>query len=471
MIQAKLPGLTGSGNDPGHGLVRRDSSPAVTWLVIRHFKLRFVALAFAGATLGLVTGPVAAVTGASATGRAAIAPFPAADVEFVGFGNGPGNGMGQWGAFGYASLDHDTYKWILAHYYGGTTLSVSKNQVSNDPVVSVDLNENDGAAVVVTSASPFSFGGHGFRAGQAARASLSAGRWTLSDASGCSSTKWLPVASGLVDPVARPFSLQPAATIKQVLTICEAGGVDLPVRGTVEAFDSPGGAVTLSILSIEEYVRSVISTEVSWSWGLFGGSAGSPQGHAWGFQALEAQAVASRSYIAAELVSGGWQKYATACDSYCQSYTGMANESALANAAVADTAGQILERNGMPVLAQYSASTGGYSYSGQFPAVPDSGDSVCIKSSFYTCNPCHRWSASVPVGTVERAFTSVGKLAEVVVTKRNGLGALDGRAETVELIGTTGAKLSVLGYKLESLLAAGNPNNCASDWFRVTNGP
>jgi len=418
-----------------------------------------------------VTGPVAAVTGAAATARAFLAPFPAADVEFVGFGNGSGSGMGQWGAFGYAALDHESYKWILAHYYGGTTLSTSMNQVSKDPLVSVDLNENDGAPVVVTSGSAFSFGGRGFRAGQAVRAALASGRWTLSEASGCSSTKWLPVASGLVNPVARPSSLLPSATEKQVLTICEAHGVDLPVRGIVKAYDSPGGAVTLSILPIEQYVQSVISTEVSWSWGVFGGTVGSPQGHAWGFQALEAQAVASRSYVGAELVSGGWEPYATACDSYCQSYTGMANESALADAAVVDTSGQILERNALPVLAQYSASTGGYSFRGQFPAVADGGDAVCIKSSFYTCNPCHRWYASVPVRTIERTFASVGKLAEVVVTKRNGLGALDGRAETVEIIGTTRAKVSVPGYKLESLLADGNPNYCASDWYGVTNGP
>ena len=52
-----------------------------------------------------------------------IAPFPASEVDFIGFGDGPGLGMGQWGAFGYAVSDHETYSWILAHYYGGTTLT------------------------------------------------------------------------------------------------------------------------------------------------------------------------------------------------------------------------------------------------------------------------------------------------------------------------------------------------------------
>ena len=432
------------------------------------------------ASLGVLAGPLLLARSAAATARCSLAPFPAPKVDFVGLGNGSGLGMGQWGAFGYAALGHASYRWVLAHYYGGTTLSPGDNLVSKDPKISVDLNENDGDPVVVTSGSAFSFGGHSFLGGQAVRAVLSSGRWTLSDATGCSSTKWARVASNLVNPVAVPSSVEPFATLNQVLTVCEGDGVDLAVRGTVEAYDSPSGAVTLSILPVEEYVRSVVSAEVSWSWGLFGGSDGSPQGRPWGFQALEAQAVATRSYVAAELASGGWAPYATACDSYCQSYQGMANESPILDAAVTDTAGQILEQSGTPgtpgapgtpVFAEYSASSGGYTVNGQFPGVVDRGDVVCIKSGYYTCNPCHKWWASVPVRSVEKTFPSVGKLAAVEVTQRNGLGSLGGRVETVEIVGTTGAKVSVSSYALGPLLAESNPDYCVSDWYAVTNGP
>ena len=457
--------------------------------------IRRCAAALTCVLLGVMAGPLALIGGAAATSRSLIAPFPAPNVGFVGFGNGSGLGMGQWGAFGYAALDHEPYRWILAHYYVGTTLSSSDNLTSTDPTISVDLNENDGDAVVVTSESQFSFGGYTFLGGQAVRAVLSRSTWTLSDAAGCSSTKWTPVASRVVNPIAAPSSVQPSVALNQVLTICEHDGFDLPVSGTVEAYDSPHGAVTLSILPIEEYVRSVISAEVSWSWGLFGGSDGSPQGHAWGFQALEAQAVATRSYVAAEIASGGWASYATACDSDCQSYPGMANENPMLNAAVTDTAGQILEQPGTtsttsttsttgttgttsttstpgtPVFADYSASSGGYTVSGQFPSVVDRGDSVCIKSSYYTCNPCHKWMASVPASAIEKAFPSVGTLAAVEVTQRNGLGPLGGRVETVEIVGTTGFEVSVSAYALVALLAVNNPNRCSSDWYGITNGP
>jgi hypothetical protein len=312
------------------------------------------------------------------------------------------------------------------------------------------------------------------------------------------------VASGLTDPVATPFSSQPSASAGELLTVCEHGGKALAVRGTLEAYDAPSGAVSLSILPLEEYVRSVVSGEVSWSWGLFGGTAGSPQGEPWGFQALEAQAVATRSYVAAELAAGGWKPYATTCDVYCQSYPGISGEASDIDAAVADTVGEILaepvaaqnpsgRHSGefvqpapggpgpsspgqpssqyAPVLAEYSASTGGYTGGGAFPDVIDSGDSICIKSHYYSCNPCHKWVAVVPVTAIEKAFKSAGKLASIDITGRNGLGALGGRVETLVITGTSGTELSVPSWSLEPLLAAANPDHCASDWYGVSNGP
>ena len=77
----------------------------------------------------------------------------------------------------------------------------------------------------------------------------------------------------------------------------------------------------------------------------------------------------------------------------------------------------------------------------------------------------------MPVRSVEKTFPSVGRLAAVEVTQRNGLGSLGGRVESVEIVGTTGAKVSVSSYALGSLLAGNNPHYCVSDWYGVTNGP
>ena len=117
---------------------------------IRDFKLRFAAVGCA--LLGLVAGPLALPTGAAASPRLYSRPSLQPTSISSASATGLGLGMGQWGAFGYAAVDHEPYQWILAHYYGGTTLSSADNLVSTDPLISVDLNENDGAPVVVTSA-------------------------------------------------------------------------------------------------------------------------------------------------------------------------------------------------------------------------------------------------------------------------------------------------------------------------------
>jgi hypothetical protein len=75
------------------------------------------------------------------------------------------------------------------------------------------------------------------------------------------------------------------------------------------------------------------------------------------------------------------------------------------------------------------------------------------------------------MNVVEKTFKSVGKLAAIDVTQRNGLGALGGRVETVEIVGTSGSVLVVPSAALEALLAASNPDHCASDWYGVSNGP
>ena len=95
-------------------------------------------------------------------------------------------------------------------------------------------------------------------------------------------------------------------------------------------------------------------------WGTLGGSG--PQGEAWGFQELEAQAVAVRSYVMSGL--GSYGDYADTCDLDCQTYRGTTYENALTNLAASATAGQVMESNGVVAATQYSASTGGYTNPG-----------------------------------------------------------------------------------------------------------
>ncbi|MHB1986747.1 MAG: SpoIID/LytB domain-containing protein [Acidimicrobiales bacterium] len=404
-------------------------------------------------------------------------PFPGGNVVIDGHGWGPGIGMGQWGAFGYAAVGHESYSWILSHFYGAntklTTLRAgSPPETAPSPQISVAITENANAPVTVTSLSPFSFGGITFRAGTAARAVIdpATGLWTLSAAAGCTATasSWKLAASDLTNPVAVPISQQPTAGAADLLTICRADGINETVRGIVEAYDYDNAntgnqplARTINILPLEEYVTDVVPSESSSGWGEVGGAG--PQGEQWGFQELEAQAVAARSYALAYEAAGGWAGYADICDSdYCQNYPGIVNESAVSTAAVTDTAGQYLSLKGAAVATQYSASTGGYTAPSGFPAVVDAGDSVCLQNTgLWTCNEEHTWTVSVPVKTVESTFPSIGTLQAVAATSRNGLGAFKGRVLTIKITGTAGS-VTEPGYVFASQFGLD------SNWFLIT---
>jgi SpoIID/LytB domain protein len=402
------------------------------------------------ATLGVASMCVGGTAGASparpgllTTGVAPrTTPFPDGLVHISGHGLGPGVGMGQWGAFGYAAVDHMTYQWILAHFYGGTQVATT-----NDRHISVGIIENEGAPLKVTSPTTWRFAGVTIPAGYAGKAVLNrtTGLWNVWKSKSCAGGGgWTRIATGVTNPRAVPASLLADAPANDLLTICRADGVQMTVRGVVRGSvnDASGSPVaeTVNLLPLDEYVADVVPSESSWGWGRVGGTAGAPQHEPWGFQELEAQAVAARTYTLAYIAGGGWRGYANICDSdYCQTYPGTLNEAPISTLAVHDTAGEYLALGGQPAPTQYSASTGGWTVQSQFPAVADDGDSVCLQNTgYWTCNPQHDWNVTVPVTTVQSTFPTIGTLEGIGVLSRNGLGDWGGRVLTIRIRGSKG---------------------------------
>jgi SpoIID/LytB domain protein len=93
---------------------------------------------------------------------------------------------------------------------------------------------------------------------------------------------------------------------------------------------------------LERYVRGVVAAEMPSSWPL---------------AALEAQAIASRTYALTD--DAGGTKFDVYADTRSQMYLGTAAETAATNAAVAATAGQIVLDQGKPAITYYFASSGG----------------------------------------------------------------------------------------------------------------
>jgi SpoIID/LytB domain protein len=101
-----------------------------------------------------------------------------------------------------------------------------------------------------------------------------------------------------------------------------------------------GGKV--QTLPLETYVRGVVSAEMPAGWPL---------------AALEAQAVASRTY--ALTAHAGGSRFDVYADTRSQVYRGVAAETPQTDTAIADTAGQIVTYEGNPATTYFFASSGG----------------------------------------------------------------------------------------------------------------
>ncbi|GAC50705.1 SpoIID/LytB domain-containing protein [Gordonia aichiensis] len=333
-------------------------------------------------------------------------------VALIGHGHGHGRGMGQWGAYGYAKRGWSAAK-ILQHFYGGTTLGKT-----DKPDITVGLSKQ--STVNVRADAGARVGNVAVQPGQAV--SISGGTATITNGCGGGAVRSVPAT--FVDPV-NAAAGRPA---NELLKFC---GSNAAYRGSL-GFD--GGRV-VNKLNIDDYVKGVIAKESIPGWGDSGG-----------MEALKAQAVVARSYALAAIAGG--KKIDDTQNS--QMYGGVAGEDPRTNRAADATAGQILRQNGQPALTEFSASTGGYTAGGRFPAVVDEGDAIA---------PEHNWSATVSAASIASAF-GVGALRSFEVIEANGLGPENGRALRVRISGSS-ATVEATGEDVRTKL------QLKSSWFSV----
>ena len=126
-----------------------------------------------------------------------------------------------------------------------------------------------------------------------------------------------------------------------------------PYRGLIELRVSPFGTVRpINWIELETYLRGVVPAEL--------GPEVWPQ-----LQALQAQAVAARTYVwrnRGQFADEGFDLCATP---RCQVYEGAAAEHPLSDRAIAATKGEILEHEGTPIVALYTATCGGHTEDGR----------------------------------------------------------------------------------------------------------
>jgi SpoIID/LytB domain protein len=362
-----------------------------------------------------------------------------------GRGWGHGRGMSQWGALGYA-VDHGwNHQQILGHYYSNTTVGNI-----GDPPVAVQLTALTGQEVLICREAGGAVLSGGISAtAQAIRAVPEGGGWRVAYASGLSACDQVPAAStgtlaGSTITIGNPTP--GAASSGELLGVRQPDGEWRWYRGSL-VLENDGTGKLRNEVSMEVYLRGVVSQEMSGSWAELGGGRG--------IEALRAQAVAARSYAAAS---------STLCDTTaCQVYRGAvrwlpgsptrsSTEHPEVVRAIAETAGEVRLLNGAVARTEYSSSTGGQSAGGTFPSVTDEGDD-------YLANPNHSWRVELRRSSVESVYPSIGQLLVIDVTQRDGNGVYGGRARQVVLRGTAGA-VTLTGDQFRSAFAGAA--NCAS---------
>ncbi|MFD1812096.1 SpoIID/LytB domain-containing protein [Rhodococcus gannanensis] len=360
-----------------------------------------------------------------------VAVAVAADTPFTvsGRGNGHGRGMGQWGAYGYARNDGWSAERIVGHYYSGTELG----QLA-ETRIGVRLVGLDGGTLNAFSDTGARVAGRDVAPGDGVHLTPTPGGGAgVVVTRGCDGeVLW----QGATDhPWIDPVDLGPDRPANEHLTLC--GGA--AYRGSLGVALDGAEPRVLNNLDIEDYLLGVVPVEARADWADTGGA-----------EALRAQAIAARSYAAAE----HRYPYAETCDTQdCQVYGGSEKEDPRTTEAVRSTAGKVITRGGQPVAAEFSSSTGGYTAGGDFDAVEDLGDSL---------SPNHNWTQTLTAGEIGKAF-GVGELHSVSVVERNNLGTDGGRVTTLEVVGSDGTA-RVSGKEARSKLGL------KSDWFTVTEG-
>jgi len=330
----------------------------------------------------------------------------------TGAGFGHGVGMSQYGAAGFA-LHGYTYRQILSHYYSDTTLG----KVLPDRTVTVLVREGTAE-----------FKGASAIDGSPKKLDPKRSYFVVPRGSKLRITN----RGKTVGTFAAPVTVHGKGTAP--LTLVGQGAYD----GTfVFRPNYKGGVMTVNSVPLESYVRGVVTSEMPSSWPA---------------QALEAQAVAARTYaIAAEPVSADFDVYDNA---HSQVYGGMSADSATGDAAVAATTGEVVEYAGRPAVTYFFSSSGGQTesvqniWSGDAPdpwlrGVPDPYD-----DSFG--NPYYRWSVDYTLAAAEHKLQNLykGSLEGIKVVQTG----VSPRVVHALVVGTDGAS-QITGTQLQMLFA------------------
>ncbi|HVV77775.1 MAG TPA: SpoIID/LytB domain-containing protein [Mycobacteriales bacterium] len=372
---------------------------------------------------------------------------PSGSFTIQGRGFGHGHGLSQWGAYGAAKVADLSSNQILHFYYPHTTLATepvtqelrvlltaadapAKGYLEFDPADGLTVTPQTGAAQVLPTQTgagdPIDLWRLRKSAGVVSLRAHSAKGWSVVTAN-------LGSYASVSDPAALIAVVEPNGSATKTVRYRGELVAELPTKSLQ----------VVNVVLVESYLRSVVASEMPATWTA---------------AALQAQAVAARTYAWRAIANPKASWYDIDGDTRDQAYGGYGAETATTDAAVHDTAGEVIvDSTGAPIFAQYSSADGGWTVSGgqaYLPARRDPYDGEVPNSS-------HLWSTTLTAAAVQSAFPSVGTLQQLDITGRDGHGAWGGRVTNVSVVGSNATKAMSGGAFAAAF-------GLRSAWFRPT---
>ena len=353
---------------------------------MRHTIVLVLSLAFAtAATAATPSAPTAPALTSPAVA------FSAPVFVLSGGGYGHGVGLNQYGALGQAKADR-SYRDILAFYYPGT--EIGQAPASKVRVLVADARPR----AVLASAVPFSV-----RDGSGTVNPLPAGKVVLGPA------LKLRV-DGKLRPLPAPLAFVPGTGGTLTLD-------DKNYRGELHASVVEKKLQIIDVVSLDAYLLGVVPGEMPKEWPA---------------AALQAQAVAARSYAFASIVKN--RPFDLYSDQRSQVYYGVGAESPATTAAVKATRGEILTYAGKVATTFYYSSSGGRTAASEDVFGVVSPYLQARDDPWDTFSPHHRWpSRSYTAAALGKAFGLTVPVVDVEVVP-----TVSGRPSSITLVRRTG---------------------------------
>ncbi|GBF49864.1 lipoprotein [Leptospira ryugenii] len=194
-------------------------------------------------------------------------------------------------------------------------------------------------------------------------------------------------------------------------------------RGQIEIKPYNGKVLIINKVPLEEYLFSVVPSEVPASW---------PD------EALKAQAVCARTYVVREMIAKAKQPYDVDTTTNTQVYRGKTKEHMNTTRAVEDTQGLILLYRGAPIQSFFHSNSGGVTEDPVNVWGSKLDYLVSVRSEYDKDAENFAWEEKISQGSMNQILSSLnlGEIQDVVVVNRFP----SSRVNELEILGTRGTK-------------------------------